>query len=367
MGQPLYQYGTAALAWVLFLSRRGGDDPGRRYVRWVLLGLAVSLTALTPDVYVALDELTGVRHLGRLIGHGGMLFAAWAAHELLAYLNGLGHGPRWYAWWAAGAFVVMCVLYALAPNLRSRTPGVLAYCVVYLLGQAPAFGNVIRLGLRYARAADAPVLRIGMRLVVAGTAGGLAYLVNKVAFTASKRFGLDYPAGDLVLVSVVLPATAHVLVLVGATLPAVVGWVRRYGSYQLLGPLWRVLYRTEPAIALDPPASPDLLHVSRLRMRLYRRVIEIRDGLLALNPYREHHVAEAAREAARRQGLRGRRLDATVEAATIAAALRSRASGTPAATPGPPVTGGGDLTSDTTFLTQVARAYHKHHTARLYF
>jgi hypothetical protein len=364
MGELLYRYGPAALAWALFCSRRSGDDPARRCVRWVLLGLAVSLTALSPAVYALVGDISGVGHLARLVGHGAMLFAAWAAHEFLSHMNGLGRGSRWHAWWIAGAFAVMCVLFASAPDLYPDEPGVLEYCVVYLAGQAPAFGNVIRLGLRYARAADAPALRIGMRLVAAGAAGALAYLANKVVLTAAARFGFDYPAGRTVLVSTVLPTAAHVLVLVGATLPAIVGWLQRYRHFQRLGPLWRALYEADPAIALDPPATPDLLALRGLRLRLYRRVIEIRDGLLALRPYREQHVAAVARERARSAGLRGARLDATVEAATVAAALRSRAAGDPPADPDTPVTGGADLASDTAFLSLVARAFRKEHAGR---
>jgi hypothetical protein len=315
-------------------------------------------------VYALVGDVSGVGHLARLIGHGAMLFAAWAASEFLSHMNGLGRGSRWHAWWIAGAFAVMCALFASAPDLFPDEPGVLEYCVVYLAGQAPAFGNVIRLGLRYARAADAPALRIGMRLVAAGAAGALLYLANKVVLTAAARFGFDYPAGQTVVVSKVLPAAAHVLVLVGATLPATVGWLARYRHFQRLGPLWRALYEADPAIALDPPATPDLLALRGLRLRLYRRVIEIRDGLLALHPYREQEVAAAARDRASRAGLRGVRRDAAVEAATVAAALRSRAAGNPPATADVAVTGGSDLESDTAFLSRVARAYRKEHAVR---
>jgi hypothetical protein len=146
-------------------------------------------------------------------------------------------------------------------------------------------------------------------------------------------------------------------------MPALVGWLYRYRHFQRLGPLWRALVRAEPAIVLDPPVVPDVLLVSRLRLRLYRRVIEIRDGLLALQPYRKLDIAAAARERATRAGLRGQRLEAAVEAAIVAAALRSRAAGAPPAAPEVPVTGGGDLDSDTAFLSQVARVYRKTHAA----
>ncbi|WP_199443147.1 MAB_1171c family putative transporter [Umezawaea beigongshangensis] len=360
MGELLRQWGPPVLAWALFLTRRRSEDGARRCVRWVLLGLAVSLTALVPAVYAAIGRLTGDPDLGRLIGHGGMLFVAWAAQEFLARLTGLPRGPRWHARWVAGAFSVLCLLFALAPDLRPQSPWVLEYCVVYAAGQAPAFGNVVRLGLRYARAASDPALRAGLRLVAVGTTGALVYLVHKAVLTASARFDFPHPLGQTALVGKVLPVTAHLLVLLGTVTPALLHWSQRYRLYRQLRPLWHALYRADPAIALDPPAVADLLALRDLRLRLYRRVIEIRDGLLALQPYRDAGVADAARARAAGAGLRGQRLEAEVEAATVAAALRARALGTPPAEPEIRVAGGDDLDSDTAFLGRVARAYRAH-------
>jgi hypothetical protein len=364
MGELLAQYGPPLLAWALFASRRRSKNAARQRVRWVLLGLAVSLTALTPVVYAAIAQLSGIPHLARLIGHGGMLFAVWAGQEFMTHMTGPGPGPRWQRWWIAGAFTVMCLLFARAPHLLPQAPGVLEYVAVYLAGQVPALGTVIRIGLRYARLAERPAIRAGMRMVVAGTAGALIYLVNKVILTAASRFDVAYPVGHTMLVSKVLPALAHLLVLLGATLPALLGWLYRYRLYQRLGPLWRALYRAEPAIALDPPATPDVLQLSQLRLRLYRRVIEIRDGLLALQPYRDPHISATTTKNATRAGLSGQQLAAAVEAATVAAALRSRAAGTPPTTPDVSITGGSDLDSDTTFLSHVATAYRRVQSSR---
>ena len=359
MGELTVQYAPPILAWTLLLSRGRGQDSARRYVRWVLLGLAVSLTALSPAVYSTIGGLSGIQHLARLIGHGGMLFAVWAGQEFMVRMTGLGRGSRWQAWWAGGAFALLCLLFALAPSLLPQAPGVLEYCLVYLVGQLPALGTGIRLGWRYSRQADSLALRAGMRMIVAGAGCAMLYLVNKVVLTAASRFDFGYPAGHTFLVGKALPACAHVLVLAGAILPALLGWLRRYLLYQRLGALWWALYRAEPAIALDPPTIPDLLRLKDLRLHLYRRVIEIRDGLLALQPYREPHIAATIRERASQAGLRGRQLDAAVEAAALTAALRSRATGAPTTAPEPTITGGDDLDSDTAFLGQVAQAYRK--------
>ena len=81
-----------------------------------------------------------------------------------------------------------------------------------------------------------------------------------------------------------------VLVAVGGVLPATQRWplVRQAGFYRSLRrlyPLWDGLCQAVPGIALDPvPAWADRLDPRDLRMRLYRRVIEIRDGYMALSP-----------------------------------------------------------------------------------
>lgn len=347
MGEPLRQYGPPILAWAVFLARRPGDDLARRYVRRILLGLAISLTALTPVV------IDGLADESRLIGHAGMLLVAWAAQDLMAYLTGLRRS-RWHTWWIAGMFGVMCVLFASTPNLFPQSPWVFEYVVAYVVAQTPAFLNVIRLGMRYAAVADTLVLRVALRMVVAGTALGLVYLVNKAILAASPRLDFAYPLGRTTVVSKLLPTSAYLLVLTGATLPTLLGWFVRYRRYRQLGPLWRDLYRADPAIALDPPG---LFAVGQLRLRLYRRVIEIRDGLLALRPYRDPDVAAAARDRATRAGLVGQHRDAAVEAATIAAALHLRATGPPPHDHETTVAGGDDLAAETAFLVLVARAY----------
>jgi hypothetical protein len=356
MGELLRQYGPPALAWVVFLVRRPGEDLARRYVRRILLGLAISLTALTPAGYAVINGVAGTHDLPRLVGHAGMLLVAWAAQDLLLHLTGERRGQ--HTWWIAGMFLVMCVLFALTPDLFPQSPWVFEYVLAYVVAQVPAFANVIRLGLRYAGIADTAALRTALRLVVGGTALGLAYLVNKAVLAASSRFDFAYPLGRTVLVSKLLPTSAYLLVLVGAALPALLSWLGRYRRYRRLGALWRDLYRADPAIALDPPTVPDVLALGRLRLRLYRRVIEIRDGLLALRPYRDPDVTAAARERATSAGLHGPHRDAAVEAAAIAAALRARAAGPPPdSADETAVTGGEDLAGEAAFLELVARAY----------
>lgn len=357
MGELARQYLPPLLAWLLLLVRKPGTTRARRDVRLMLLGLAIALTALTPAGHTLINELAGTTTLPRLVGHTGMLLAAWAGQDLLLHVNGLRR--TWHTWWMAGMFCLLCVLFALTPDLLPQSPWVFEYVLAYTIAQLPAYADIIRLCLRHTRIADTTALRVALRMIVTGIALASLYLVNKVVLGAASRMGFEYPFGRAVLPSKILPTTAYLLVLIGAVLPAVLAWLTRHHRYRTLGPLWRALYRADPAIALDPPTLPDLLVLGPVRLRLYRRVIEIRDGLLALRPYRDPHVAATARDEATRAGLHGQRLDAAVEAAVIRAALHARAAGHPPRTPDETtIAGGDDLAAETTFLGLVARAYH---------
>ncbi|MBB4950240.1 hypothetical protein F4556_005775 [Kitasatospora gansuensis] len=117
---------------------------------------------------------------------------------------------------------------------------------------------------------------------------------------------------------------------------APVRWVRAWTAYWRIGPLWTALHRAVPEIALSTPTT-------RLRpafprgaeFALYRRIIEIHDGRLALRPYVHPGVHTWAVATAGRQGSGGNAA-ARAEAACIAAALAAAEAGLPYRA-GPPV------------------------------
>jgi hypothetical protein len=123
--------------------------------------------------------------------------------------------------------------------------------------------------------------------------------------------------------------------------------------------LWLALYQATPEIALDAPASlHDRWWPRDLDYRLVRRVVEIRDGRLALRPHLSAVAAHAARRAGERAGLAGSRLQATIEAAVIAEAIHAKPRNVePAGRYTFEVRGGDDLASETVWLVQVARAF----------
>jgi hypothetical protein len=207
-----------------------------------------------------------------------------------------------------------------------------------------------------------------MRLNTIGALLGLAFVVCFVALLIADEAGYAVERPDVVFRALVFFMT--VCLAIGSTVPAwgsrvgvdrALRWRHTHRAYRRLYPLWATLADAAPQIVLTPPASRwvDVVDPRNLDFRLYRRVVEIRDGYLALRPYRDRDTVAAARELGAAAGLRDRQLQAVVEAAALAAAVRNKADGgkPPAReveTGADPI-GGADITSEYAWLEQVAR------------
>jgi hypothetical protein len=380
MGELIRHYGPALLACVVIIVRLARHRRHRRSTTsrmgWiVLLAIALSLTVKAPAIYHAVSVLTGIPNIGRLIDHTCILVAGWGALRILLHINHpdeVRQRSLPHAVWIALAFTGMCLLFAYADTpvdavrfagRYGRTPGVLEYWLVYLAGMLPAYLNIAWLAARYAGMATDSAVRLGLGLISAGTLCSVAYHIHKGLFFAARRFGIHYPKAVSMPLDRYLTLAAAILVLIGVALPnwrtpAVVG---TYRKLLRLRPLWLALYRVNPQIALVPPRSLplELLDVRDLDLRLYRRVVEIRDGRLALRAHLDPEVAEAARAAAAGSGLTEQKLDALVEATTLYSAIQAAQAGSAPPADSSPVaaSGGRDLAGDIAFLDDVAMAY----------
>jgi hypothetical protein len=152
---------------------------------------------------------------------------------------------------------------------------------------------------------------------------GLCYLGYATAVVVARAAGVQ---GSFISTSpdIIqgLFGTLIVLVAVGSFLPAsgycpLVRQATLYRSLRRLYPLWAGLCQAVPGIALDPvPVWADRLDPRDLQMRLYRRVIEIRDGYMALTPVAVPGIEDLVQAAAGRHRLR------PADQATLAAAVQ---------------------------------------------
>ncbi|RZU51274.1 hypothetical protein EV385_3084 [Krasilnikovia cinnamomea] len=183
-----------------------------------------------------------------------------------------------------------------------------------------------------------PWLRRGLRIVSVGSCVALGYAVCKSVFVVLAWSGVYLP--DLSKLGVLFACLASPPIAIGLTMPSwgpklttVTGWLRKRRKYRQLRPLWEVMYHAVPGIALEQPTYGWAL-LGDLDFRLYRRLVEIRDGRLALAPHMPDTVPDAEQLAAAQQ----LPVDVVREALRIrAAADRVRAA--EPARPVPPGTG----------------------------
>ncbi|WP_433542022.1 MAB_1171c family putative transporter (plasmid) [Streptosporangium sandarakinum] len=312
--------------------------------------LAISRVFSANPVVEWTIDLTG-REWATLLRHlGGLLSAA----SLLAFVEAITRGAgrsraRWI--WPAAA-VVVGVLVALFAIRGGRI-----YWVAGQPGETATAGRIYLLvfdswliyclgmaGVMFARfSRTAPtLLKVGMVISAVSMAAGVLnrghVMVVNLANLLFPQWGLR-EWGLFHGVTIVVTVVGIALGTSIAGVPAVVGHVRQRAALRELRPLWAALTRQYPDIALGM-AGP-------VRVRLYRRGIEIRDGMLALTS-----VAEPP-------------ADGTPErvAAWVAEALEGAAAGAGSGQPSGVVPGPdfhGDMGRELAWLRQVAAAYKQH-------
>ncbi|SDT81094.1 MAB_1171c family putative transporter [Actinoplanes derwentensis] len=355
-----------ALAYKIPPLIRDPRSATRRALVTMLACLVWAPAANTPFVYVRIDELFGVPNIARLIAHYGIIGFAVSVQLLLLHWT-VTDPPRRSTWFrflavAAGA-AAMAVLFALAPLDTTLTsefttrygdaPYMAEYMMVYLGYFVIALADILRLSWRFARRTRQRFLRLGLRLVGWGAVFGLAYCAEKAFYIGARNIGWEpIPAAVQQQMSPLLTGPGCVLILIGFTIPswgpkvaAAAAWLQRLRTYHRLYPLWALLSRATPEIALDPSHTRRGA-VRDIDYRLVRLVVEIRDGWLALRPWFD---ARVAREADYGDPYR-------VQAAVLAAAIRAKARGEqPAERWTADPRGGTDIAGETAHLLRIAR------------
>jgi hypothetical protein len=370
---------AVALAWLAVLLKAPGawrtSGPPARRALWVaLLALALGWTLRTPWGYHGFDDLSATPNLAQYVGDGLALGTGCAILAMLLHqTNDLPTASQRIRSRSASLLIVlvtMGVAFVLAPVENETTefvtqyrsePGLLAYWLPFLAYLSYVFLDLTRLCRRYARLSERRYLTIGMRLIQVAGVLGIAYVALRAAYLVAVHVSDSEHLATYEPASKALVASLSILAIVGATLPAVGPRLEAYRAHRELYPLWSALYRATPDIALSPPASParERLRWRDLQFRLHRRVIEIRDGQMALRPYMHPDVAEEARQRGRQERLAGEDLAAAVEAKLLVAGIEDKVSNRPSAPakPAAPSVGGSQLSDEVSWLRHVARRF----------
>jgi hypothetical protein len=307
-----------------------GKAPIRRAVWYTLVLLAAIGTLDLPAIGVRLDAAARLPNAADVLQHVLAIMAATLGRHCAEQVGGTATPRR--RWPAAAqtalpatTVAALLVLFALSPARTHPSdtalytdfpmqyaahPEVLAYWLIFAVYLGTTFVLVARLAWRYGRRAGRSPLGRGLLLLAAGMVAGLGYLGYGTAVVAARAAGVQ---GSFIRTAPGIIQSLFgaliVLVAVGGALPAIQRWapVRQatlYWSLRRLYPLWAGLCQAVPGIALDPvPPWADRLDPRDLRMRLYRRVIEIRDGYLALTPVAVPGIEDLVRAAAGRHRL----------------------------------------------------------------
>ncbi|KDN18333.1 MAB_1171c family putative transporter [Amycolatopsis rifamycinica] len=320
---------AAALAWRIYQVSRAPTVPNWAVTACVA-GFAAAFLLQQPVLSDDVDALLG-RGASR-VANNALLACGLCA--LVIFFLGSALGPRRHRRvvaelipLAAAIALMIAAMRLTRPELRGLPLGPSTIhdsgVAVFYLGA----GLYLIYGLiactawivRYLRVADRD-LRIGLRLGAIGMASAATGSILRALYiVVAWVFGPVVKI--LLLLAVPFVIAGGMLFLAGVTYPGVRARIsalrrrrRHRREHAALAPLWTVLVEAFPSIVLrTPPRRGD-----RLSHRgHYRRVIEIRDGLVQLSPYLDADFGELVAT------------DPGAAAAALKAALRRHADGEP--------------------------------------
>jgi hypothetical protein len=369
---PIVLAGIVVALWIGVLNKvvqlwRAPEDLPLRALAACVVSATLTFTANLPPLKPLLDQAAGARSLA--INFGTMA----AAYFLLVFFTYSVHGPaarrtvRLQAVPLAAGILVAFAAWALAPaGVRAEPADTVngtnlhaTVFVVAVLGYlAFAHAQSLRWSIVYVRTAATARLRRGLAVISVAVCAFLVADATK-SLLAVLQAAAHLPAGavrvfDAVyLTGVGVGALAFVVgvsyAAVGGMLTTVPLWRSHRRYYRQLQPLWTAMNQAFPQLVLGRvPATSwrERLGVGGTHRRFYRRVVEIRDGLVQLAPYYDRSIAEPA--AAERDEAR--------LAALIRDALRAKETEAPVIEADPVlVPGGDDLESDARLLAGIAR------------
>jgi hypothetical protein len=317
----------------------------RQQMLWATLfaGTLTETAAVAPVGWPILPHLLGA-------------VAAFVLLRFLALLTGAG-GLRWQLVLTVTVLVTLLVLDAGTGGIDPRparlsghlSPATVVYWVVLEGYLGAVLITTSLLFRRVARDAPAGLPRLGLRTIAAGTAMIALYAAVKTGLIVARGAGMPIDFESVAPWGRSLQGIGTLLAVTGALVPVgqrVRSVTATWRSLLALRPLWTAMRDAFPEVILFTPrrAAIELAGVDDVHLRLYRRVIEIRDGMLALRPYLSG-VSPSTPEA---------------EAAAIASALRRRADGVAPASHAQtfaPV--GPQMSDEVAWLSRVSRAYRR--------
>ncbi|MEU7166017.1 MAB_1171c family putative transporter [Streptomyces morookaense] len=343
------------LLWVAVLVRaRGALRCAAQRALWLAVGtaaLAMTLnlpfvTRAAGEVFGRSAELTVARNLVGVVSAGAVL------HFLLA-TAGVRRVPRVLVPAVGLTIVLLVVLDRCAGSAPSVAYRVIVICVHIVVNTL-----CVLVCWHHGRRTGNPSLAAGLRLFGLGTAFAWVYWAGQ---------GVRLAVGDATaLPHLTVALTLHALLRAAAILVPVFAAARRLASDACtawrLWPLWYDLMVAVPQVALTAPRGrvAELLRPLVPRnLLVYRKVIETRDAIIALQGHIPAGAAGLARQYVAGRSVPPARAAAAELACVVAAARAARLAGRPeqVADFGHPGPAGGGLDAEKAFLVDMAAAW----------
>ncbi|NYT95430.1 MAB_1171c family putative transporter [Salinispora sp. H7-4] len=364
------------------LSRAPDDYPLRALTACIAC-IAAMFTLGLPSVSGVLDRFaTGLHSLTINLG------IMTAVYFLLAFFTYTVRGPaaqrrvRLEALLLLAALAVVTTTWSIAPLAVQTAPASTAvgddpHATVFVLAVLGYLGYVHSQTLwwcvGFIRVTRVARLRHGLIMICLAVVTYLAAELTKSALAIAQLVdALPQPTVETINSTyVALIGVGTLIFVVGVSYSAFAGmlaaaaiWRAHRRQYRELQPLWSALHEAFPDLALSRLETRPwykLFGQHGTHRRFYRRMIEIRDGLVQLAPYYDRAAMANMEAELRRAG----RSDADIADITrmtmITAALRAKATDAPVAAAEPMVIDGGhDLDSDARSLVRIARRMRDH-------
>ncbi|MEV5594355.1 MAB_1171c family putative transporter [Streptomyces sp. NPDC052496] len=355
--------GIVAL-WAVVLARapRGLKDPAQRPLWFAIVMIALAMSMHLEPVTAALARLVPGAHWVDLSTH---LFSIVDAAAVLWFIFQAAGRQRRTVLVFGAALAVMLALVALdltgPPHARNQItpspdiPSVPdAYWYVFFAFHLTADTTCGIVCWTQGRTGAPRLLRYGLRLFGTGILLASLLWVLKLCYlqTRSPVFGPLFSP---------VTGVEALFIAAGVALPVLAGIQRLWrdrASYRGLAVLWRELTAVTPDVVLGP-GSRLRDAVLPLQLRLYRRVIEIRDAMIVLRDYVSPATLDGVRRHVGEQAVPEHLADAHITACWLAAALHARRAGEAphAQTANLAGPGAGDLGEEVRHLLRIADAY----------
>ncbi|MFC9227478.1 MAB_1171c family putative transporter [Streptomyces decoyicus] len=355
--------GISAL-WAVAAARapQGIRDREQRPLWFAIIMIALAMSTHLDPVTATLAHVVPDAHWIDMTTH---VFGVIDAAAVLWFICGAAGRHRHTALVFGTAAMVITVLVALdahaPPHARNMiapspaAPGVPdLYWWVFFSFHLVADSICGFVCWSYGRPGTPRLLRYGLRLFGTGMLLADLLWVLKLAYLHTRSAALAPLFSPVTGVEAVFMA-------VGVALPVLAQARDRWRdgrSYQELAPLWLDLTTAAPDVILGPNQRLQGMAIP-LQLRLYRRVIEIRDAMIVLRNYVTPAALHLAHQHIAGQALPSHSGDAHVTACWLTAALHAKDNGNAPQPQTANLTGptANDLTDEINHLLQIAEAY----------